>query len=216
MIAAVVAVMLAAPTVLSGVAWGGANPFLGEIEIVGFNFAPIGWATCDGQLLPISQNTALFALLGTQYGGNGQTTFALPDLRGRVAIHQGQGPGLTNRIIGETGGSESVTLNSSQIPAHTHGAVTTVNVAATLKAQSGNGSTQNPGGNALAVVPRGLQYSPAAPNVSMNAGAIATTASATTTIGTTGSNAPLPVENMPPYLVVNYIIALQGIFPSRN
>ena len=100
-----------------------ADPFLGEIRVTGFNFAPRGWALCDGQLLPINQNTALFALLGTQFGGNGQTTFALPDLRGRVPIHQGQGPGLTPRTIGETGGAESATLNVAQLPPHTHTAL---------------------------------------------------------------------------------------------
>src|SRR5437762_3949648 len=96
------------------------DPFLGQIMCAGFNFAPRGWAELNGQLLPISQNTALFALLGTQYGGNGQTTFALPDMRGRVLIHAGQGPGLTLRDQGESAGTEQVTLNNAQLPAHTH------------------------------------------------------------------------------------------------
>src|SRR5450755_3568317 len=96
------------------------EPFLGQIYMVGFNFAPRGWALCNGQILPINQDTALFSLLGTTYGGNGQTTFALPDLRGRTPIHVGQGPGLTNRLLGVPGGSETVTLSLAMLPAHTH------------------------------------------------------------------------------------------------
>src|SRR5213595_573277 len=96
------------------------SPFVAEIRIFGFNFAPTGWALCDGQLLPISQNTALFSLLGTQYGGNGQTTFALPDLRDAVPLHQGQGPGLTSRTVGESSGSRAVTLGTAEMPAHSH------------------------------------------------------------------------------------------------
>jgi len=168
-----------------------ADPFLGEIRVTGFNFAPRGWALCDGQLLPINQNTALFALLGTQFGGNGQTTFALPDLRGRVPIHQGQGPGLTPRTIGETGGAESATLNVAQLPPHTH----------TALASGGAQTTDRPAGAYPAV---GGVYSTAAPDVTMAPG----------TIASTGGGQPLPT--MPPYLTVNFIIALQGIFPSRN
>src|SRR3712207_3315813 len=110
------------------------EPFIGEIRMVGFNFAPRGWATCDGQLLSIAQNTALFSLLGTTYGGNGQTTFALPDLRGRAALHQGQGPGLTNRVIGEASGTETVTLTTNQMPSHSHG----------VNANSGEAGTKSP------------------------------------------------------------------------
>lgn len=216
MIMAVVAVMsLVAPALFTGVAWGGANPFVGEIEIVAFTYAPVGWATCDGQLLSISENAALFALLGTTYGGDGATTFALPDLRGRVAIHQGQGTGLTHRFMGEMEGSEEVTLTTSQMPAHTHTATTGVTVTSTLHAQSGLGLSRLPTGNVLAAT-RVFQphlYSAAAPNVSMNAGAITSNASAATTIGSSGSGQPVHI--MPPYLVVNYIISLLGVFPAH-
>src|SRR5512132_2194680 len=106
-----------------------ADPFIAEIRLFAGNFAPRGWATCDGQLLSIAQNTALFSLLGTTYGGNGQTNFALPDLRGRAAIHQGQGPGLSQYVLGEVGGLENVTLITTQIPAHTHTATVTINPA---------------------------------------------------------------------------------------
>ena len=115
----------------------GTDPFLGQIAFVGFNFAPNGWAECNGQLLPISQNTALFALLGTQYGGNGTTNFALPDMRGRVVVHSGQGPLLSNYNQGETGGAESVTLTASQMPSHSH----------TVNAVTAEGNDASPTGN---------------------------------------------------------------------
>ena len=178
------------------------EPFLGTIQAFGFNFPPRGWATCDGQLLPISQNTALFSLLGTMYGGNGQTTFALPDLRGRVPIHMGQGPGLSPRNIGEHGGAESVTLTGSQMPAHTHAA------SGTVQAQSGNGDVTSPGGAVPANDPRQRQFSTVAPNVEMRPD--------TVTVTVLNAGGSQPHNNMPPYLVVNYSIALQGIYPSRN
>ncbi len=160
--------------------------------MVGFNFAPIGWALCDGSILSISQNSALFALLGTTFGGNGQTTFALPDLRGRAALHQGQGPGLSSRIMGETSGSETVTLLTSEIPSHSH----------ILQANPGDGGDPNPGNNLLAA---GTTIYASPPSViPMNPVAIAPTG---------GSQ---PHDNMQPYQVVNFIIALQGIFPSRQ
>jgi microcystin-dependent protein len=175
------------------------EPFIGEIRMVGFNFAPRGWALCNGQLLSIAQNTALFSLLGTTYGGNGQTTFALPDLRGRVPLHQGQGPGLTPRTIGESSGTETVTLLSSQMPAHNH----------TLAAFNSPGSLDTPTGNVIANI------------VDPNTGGPATLFSATAdttmnpaSIGISGGNQPH--ENMQPYLCVNFVIALEGIFPSRN
>jgi microcystin-dependent protein len=170
------------------------EPFLGEIRLVGFNFEPRGWAFCNGQLLSIAQNTALFALLGTTYGGNGQTTFALPDLRGRAPIHMGQGPGLTNRRIGEVGGSENVTLTANQLPAHNHN----LNALA-VPAASGD-PTQR-----LLAQSRGSVYAPPSETpVVMSQQAI----------GFAGGSQPH--ENMQPYLVMNYIIALEGIFPSRN
>ena len=166
-----------------------AEPFLGSILLFGGNFAPRGWAFCNGQLLPINQNTALFSLLGTTYGGNGQTTFALPDLRGRTPIHFGQGPGLSNYSEGEMGGAESVTLISTQMPAHQH----------TQPASNGDEGTNRPNG---AVPARGGVYTPASDGSAL----------APTTIA--GGNQPH--ENSAPFLALNYIIALEGIFPSRN
>jgi len=164
------------------------TPFLSEIKIVSFNFPPKGWALCNGQLLPINQNQALFSLLGTTYGGNGQTTFALPDLRGQVPIHVGNG-----HTLGEEAGSTSVTLNILQLPTHVH-SIQATNTTATLDA---------PGGNVLGKAPTAA-YGPAASLTPMNAG----------TVGSVGGSQPH--NNMMPYLVLNFIIALQGIFPSRN
>jgi len=171
------------------------DPFLGQIQAFGFNFAPRGWALCNGQLLPIAQNTALFSLLGTTYGGDGRTTFNLPDLRGRVSLHYGSGPGLSTRPIGQKGGAESVTLNTSEIPSHSH----TANAAAEA-ADSGK-----PSGNALAT-PDGVMIYRAnqAPDATLHAG----------TVGNTGGSQSH--ENMGPYLVINWCISLQGIYPSRN
>jgi microcystin-dependent protein len=168
------------------------TPFLGEIRLFGFNFAPSGWALCNGQLLSIQQNTALFALLGTFYGGNGTSNFALPDLRSRIPLHQGQGNGLSSYAIGSTLGTETVTLTSAQMPSHSHGVVAT-----NAKATSKNPSGLVPGH------PTDDTY--AAPDgVVMNAGMVEPT----------GGNQPS--ENRQPLLVVNFCIALQGIFPSRN
>ena len=168
------------------------EPFVGEIMLVPYNFAPTGWAFCNGQLLPISQNTALFSLLGTMYGGNGQSTFALPDLRGRVAISLGQGPGLSPRDQGETGGSESVALTLQQIPQHNH----PVNVS------SSPGTSAQAAGNHLHASTFGNSYA-ATPDGTMAADAI----------GQTGGGQPH--NNLQPYLTLNYVIALQGIFPTR-
>lgn len=169
------------------------NPFLGEIEIVGFTFAPNGWATCDGQLMSIAQNTALFSLLGTQYGGDGIHTFALPDLRGRMAIGFGQGPGLQPFNVGDAGGEEQVTLNITQIPAHTHQAI----------ASSTPANELGVGGNVWGTTSVFL-YSSNSPSAPMNSLAI----------GSEGGG--MPHENRPPFLVMNFIIALQGIFPARS
>ncbi|MCW5958515.1 MAG: phage tail protein [Pyrinomonadaceae bacterium] len=175
-----------------------ATPFLGEIVMFGGNFAPRSWAFCSGQLLPIAQNTALFSILGTTYGGNGQTTFALPDLRGRVPMHPGSGPGLSPRSLGEQGGVENVTLITSQIPSHNHTATTTAN------ANSGPASDTVPTGNFLA---EGNNYNSAF-NTQMNNGAVQVT------IGNSGGSQPH--SNIQPFTCINFIIALQGIFPSRN
>ena len=169
------------------------DPFLGQILLLPYNFAPRGWAFCQGQLLSISQNTALFSLLGTTYGGNGQTTFALPDLRGRVAISSGQGPGLQNYDLGGVGGNESVTLALNQMPLHNHQAL----------AVDDDATTSIPGNHALAnITPAG--YTTKNPTAAMSPGMI----------GNTGGNQPF--QNLPPYLTLNYCIALEGIYPSRN
>lgn len=175
------------------------EPFIGQIQFFGFNFTPRGWAPCNGQLLPISQNTALFSLLGTIYGGDGRTTFALPDARGRVLINQGQGPGLPNFQIGSMGGSTTNTLTTSQLPPHAP--------SITLRANGSTGNTGTPGSSTvLAAVDRSTNYSTSAPNVSMSPTSVS--------VGNVGQGQP--VNNMQPYLTVNCQIALVGIFPSRN
>ncbi len=173
-----------------------ADPFVAEIRIFGFNFAPKGWAFCNGQLLPLSQNTALFSLLGTTYGGDGKSTFALPDLQGRHPMHPGQGPGLSLHDLGETGGEETVTLLESEIPSHSHSEMGS-NTQSTQQSPSGNFSA---GSNAA------RRYAPAAtnPDVMMNPLAIAPTGGG------------LPHNNLSPYLVLNFCIALQGVFPPRT
>ena len=169
-----------------------AEPFLSEIRIFSFNFAPRGWALCNGQFLPINQNQALFSLLGTTYGGNGQTTFALPDLRGKTPIHFGSG-----FTLGQTGGSPAHTLTQSEMPQHIH----------MLNASSAAADAAIPGGNLLGAVDNtifGNAYAAPSNLVAMNALAS----------GNVGGSQPHP--NMQPYLVLNICIALQGIFPSRN
>jgi microcystin-dependent protein len=171
------------------------TPIIAEIYMGGMNFAPRGYASCQGQLVAIAQNTALFSLLGTTFGGNGQTTFALPDLRGRVPMGQGQGPGLSSKNLGEVGGTETVTLISTEIPAHTH----------TLNAVSEGGDASAPAGKYLANTGAlDKEYKSTGTVVQMNAGAV----------GSAGGNQPH--NNMPPYLVLNFYIAIEGIFPSRN
>ncbi|MFY2556326.1 phage tail protein [Corallococcus terminator] len=172
------------------------EPFVGEIVMFAGNFAPRGWAFCQGQILPIAQNTALFSLLGTTYGGNGTTTFALPDLRGRYPMQPGQGPGLSPRTLGEQGGAETVTLISTQMPAHNH----------TLNVSSQQGDTETPIGVVLATDSTAtvLNYRAAPIDGTMNPAAI----------GIAGGNQPH--NNMSPFLAINFIIAMEGVFPSRT
>jgi microcystin-dependent protein len=184
--------------------------FLGMIAIFGFNFNPRGWQLCAGQLLAISQNTALFSLLGTNYGGNGQTTFGLPDLRGRTAVGMGSGPGLSNYTLGEQGGSESNTIQVTQMPAHTHTATATS--ASTLFAEATAANAGNPAGKMLASGQDIYATENPANNRSMSSQAVTT--STTVQVAIAGGSQPVP--NIQPFLAVNYCIAIQGIFPSRN
>jgi len=177
------------------------DPFLGEIRMTGFNFAPVGWALCNGQTLSISQNTALFALLGTTYGGNGTSTFNLPDLQGRVPIHWGSGAGLSTYVIGENGGTENVTLLSNQMPIHNH----LVNV------NNQNGPNSDPTNGILAVGNTGGRTPAATYDYTTSA---ATGTLAPSAVSQAGGNVPHP--NLQPFLTVNFIIALAGIFPSRS
>jgi microcystin-dependent protein len=174
------------------------DPFVAEIRIFPFNFAPKGWAFCDGQILPLSQNTALFSLLGTTYGGDGKSNFALPDMQGNVPMHPGQGPGLSLHDLGETGGSETVTLLESEIPAHSH----------TMMSLPAPGNRTAPGGNSMARVSGTigpyLAASPAPVLVSMSDNAV------------TPAGGDQPHNNMQPYLTLNFCIALQGVYPPRT
>jgi microcystin-dependent protein len=171
------------------------EPFLSEIYMAGLNFAPRGYALCDGQVLSIAQNTALFSLIGTTFGGDGRVTFALPDLRGRVPVGMGQGPGLSDRTLGEIAGEESVTLLSNQMPQHNH----------SFHAISEAGNTSTPSAAYLANTGAlDKEYRTSGTTVTMN----------TSVVGAAGGNQPH--SNMPPYLVLNFYIALEGIFPSRN
>jgi microcystin-dependent protein len=174
------------------------DQFVAEIRIVGFNFAPSGWALCNGQILPIAQNAALFSLVGTNYGGNGTSNFGLPNLQGAFPMGQGQAPDLSSRVIGESGGSAAVTLLPTQIPSHSH----------SVLASDGSGSAaDSPSGNYLS----GDVSLPYAPNNSVSTGAL--TPMANGAILSTGGN--VPHNNLPPYLCLNFCIALQGIFPPR-
>jgi microcystin-dependent protein len=174
-----------------------ADPFVAEIRVFGFNFAPTGWAQCNGQLLPLSQNTALFSLLGTFYGGDGKSTFALPNLEGRAAVHQGQGQGLSEYFLGEETGVETVTLLQSEMPLHTHG----------LQARDNGGDLQAPSPTrALAQSTGGTIYQS---NTSSNLGTMAPQ-----TLNIAGSSSPH--NNWSPVTVLNYCIAMQGVFPPRG
>lgn len=171
------------------------DPFLAEVRIFTGNFAPKGWASCDGQILPLSQNTALFSLLGTTYGGDGKSTFALPNLSGRAPLHAGQSPGLSEYFLGEQGGSQSVTLVVSEIPAHNHNIVSVNDV----------GDTNQAAGNGIARSSGAAVYGPAGPaQVNM----------APTALGATGISSAH--NNMQPYLPLYFIIAMQGVYPPRS
>jgi len=176
------------------------SPFVAEIRMFGFSFAPNGWAFCAGQLMPISQNTALFSLLGTQYGGDGRSTFALPNLQGNSPMNQGQGQGLSQRFVGESGGEQAVTLLSTEMAAHNH----------QMNCYAGAADSDAPGPTATWSLTGGGRLGPnlftatSANNVNMSPNALSLTG---------GS---LPHNNMPPYLTVNFCIALQGIYPARS
>jgi len=172
------------------------NPYVGQLVLVGFNFPPRGWAYAAGQLMPIAQNTALFSLLGTFYGGDGRSTFGLPNLQGAVAIGQGQSPGLSQYVIGESGGSTTVTLNSQEVPPHTHA----------LQTAGGKPNQSSPVANAVADAKEtgSLFATATTPQAPMSASAVSTA----------GGNQPH--NNMMPYVALNWIIALQGVFPPRN
>jgi len=165
------------------------DPYIGTIMLFGGNFAPIGWAFCDGSLQSIAANSALYSLIGTTYGGDGLNTFALPDLRGRIPIHQGQGPGLSNYVIGQAAGTENVTLISTQLPAHSHNVLV----------------NSEPTNNFLAAQPELLGYTGIGnTNATMHVSMISSTSGG------------LPHQNMMPYLALNFVIALEGIYPTQN
>lgn len=173
-----------------------ASPFLGEIMPFAGNFAPTGWLACQGQLLSIAQYDALFSLIGTTYGGNGTTNFALPDLRGRVPIHSGQGPGLPNYVVGQTAGAESATVSVAQLPAHSHAAAT-----------AGAGNAPVPTGGVPAPSRAAdPSYGPPAGGATMPAGAVSAS----------GAASPQSHENTQPFLAINFCIAVSGIYPSPN
>jgi microcystin-dependent protein len=173
-----------------------ADPFVAEIRIFPFNFPPKGWAFCDGQILPLSQNTALFALLGTTYGGDGKSTFALPDMQGNAPMQQGQGQGLSLRDLGEMSGVETVTLLVSEIPVHTH----TISCGSNFAV----GDTNVPAGNIIAKSSNGNAYIPQQNLTTM------------AFQGLPPAGGGLPHSNMQPYLTLNFCIALQGVFPPRS
>ena len=169
------------------------TPFIGEIRMFGGNFAPAGWAFCSGQLMPIAENDALFTLIGTTYGGDGQQTFGLPNLQGRLPMHMGTGAGLSARVIGEMGGVETVTLTTQQIPIHSH----------VPQAVSGNGNQTTPQ-NGVWAGAAASRYTTNAPSLAMN----------NTLVG--GAGGSQPHDNMMPYLAISFIISLYGVFPTQS
>lgn len=184
------------------------DEFIGTIKAFGFNFAPRGWAKCEGQLLPISQYNALFSLLGTTYGGDGRTTFGLPDLRGRVLLGDGDGPGLSPKKLGEKNGSETNTINLTQVPPHNH--EVTSNVQVSIAVNNNQGEQSTPSGNFLAKTKDNSYIDEKGNNQTLEG---VTVSSNITTLNNGGGK---PVNNMQPFLTGNYCICLLGIFPSRN
>jgi len=168
------------------------QPFIGEVRLVGFNFAPVGWATCNGAVHSIAENSTLFNLIGTTYGGNGQTTFNLPDLQGRIPLHQGSN-GISTYVIGQVGGVESVTITLNQFPSHTH----------PLQASSANASSNIPANNTLGA--NVSAYTGVAPSIALN----------NAMIGSSGGGSQ-PHENRQPFVVLNWVISLFGIYPSQG
>ncbi len=180
------------------------DSYLGAVFCFGFNFPPYGWAQCNGQVFPISGNEALFSLIGTTYGGDGVTTFALPNIQGRVPIGTGQGPGLANYVLGQIGGVESVTLAVNNLPAHTHPGT------ATIPVSSAAGDSNDPSGRYFA------RSSSAVGNTYSGTSGVVMAGPLTGTSGTAGTGSPVPISLMNPYQTLNYCISIYGIFPSRN
>lgn len=181
-------------------ACSGSEPYMATVCVTAANFCPRGYLPADGRLLPIAQNAALFSLLGTYYGGNGVTTFQLPDLRGRSPISQGQAPGLSSVVLGEVTGAESVTMTVDQLPAHTHSATVAI------QAATSSGTTDNPAGAVPAKLARSNNYSSAAPDSAMATNAV--------TVATTGRAQPIPIRS--PALGLQYCVAVEGLYPSRE
>jgi len=190
------------------------DPYLGQLTLYPYNFCPRGWTEANGSLLAISSYTALFSLLGTNYGGDGRTTFGLPDLRGRVPVGIGQGPGLTNVPLGQVGGRESFVQSTVQMAPHTHTATTNVDVDSQLRSfGSRAGNTGTSSGNVPSTSAESV-YNPGPADTNMGTSAITTTSSATTTVNSAGGGQSINIRN--PYLGLRWCIALQGVYPSRN
>jgi len=185
------------------------TPFIAEIQFMPYNFAPVGWAFCDGQLLPISQNTALFSLLGTTYGGDGRTTFGIPDMRGKLLMHPGNGPGLSQHRLGERGGTETVTLTLNQLPSHSHPVTAPTSITSEILVSNSPANTALPNGNSIGVG-FARNFSTQIPDVIMHPDSVSFN-DETGTIGGGGAH-----NNLPPFLVVNCNIALVGVFPSGD
>lgn len=206
---------LSAATALMAVAEGpamaGPDPYVGEIMMIGGNFCPLGWMDADGRLLPITQYSALYSLFGTMYGGDGRTSFGVPDLRSRVPVGIGTGPGLTPVSQGQKAGQEQVVLNQGQLPTHTHSA--TSEATSALNATTDTTDTSTPSGSRLGELPNAAGYaSTGAFNASLEAGSVTTTV--TTTIGNAGSSQPVSVVQ--PYIGIRFCVAYQGIYPPRS